>query len=148
MSDLSASAWPPRRWYLGWSIAIGLLMVPMLGAVIIFLVWHVALIPVYFVLKSLAFLPPVWPTVIVTWGLIAFGLSLAVHWSKGRRPAFIRAACAVTATVAFFEVAAIHLCRINERARADAARTCHPHVAGWLATEHLRRPLTPKASPP
>lgn len=141
----NTTAWPSTRWIAGWAIAIALVLIPFIGPVTVFVLWHLAWIPAYFATKALGLQHGNWVLLIALWGGIAFMLSLAGSRHGGARSALWRAALTAIATIVLLEASAVTLCRINERNRPEGARTCYPHVAGWHATEHLRQrtPLKP-----
>lgn len=139
MTPDSGPQWPSRRWAVAWTVAIVIVLAPAIGPLVVFLLWHVLWIPAYFATKALGLQHGNWALLLGVWGVITLSVSLADNRRLGARGAWIRAALNVLARIALIEASAVTLCRIGERARGSEARSCYPHVAGWIATEHLRR---------
>ena len=138
---------PSRAWLVGWGIAIAVVLAPVIGPIVLLPLWMLAWLPMYFVMKGTGLGHGNWTALVLTWAIVALAISRLHHRPLGPPAAWGRAAFAVFAVVALLEASAITVCRINQHAAApETRRTCYPHVAGWLATAHLRQ--TPRHRAP
>jgi hypothetical protein len=118
---------------------------------LLFSIGTVLHVPIYYVFGALGIGHGNWTAFVLFYAATAFLFTLLLQWDKRRTVDAIRAAWTAAAVVVVLECMAISTCRITERDKGAAARTCYPHLAGWITGAHLRNrqpgSVTPAAPP-